>query len=690
MSQFFHRAKNTKIQGGNITIQHIEGNVIHNYGSGSNKTSWGKGVDWVMPEQNEYREILKGDIKFREQTWSESMEAVVRRPSRDNNPFRKDTETRLKVIKTFYTATIFPYSDWAVTVVTFEPADTRDKGTMRLVSALLVSKSFARLKALELWRQVYEAYSTQRSPRLAQMLGLMKSVIPAFILHEELANGQEFVSRYRGSIVWDYLLYTHELAIQILSSPKTLMIPVSSSWSDWAFNLKTGFWLYDPASASISPPSTFNCPLAPIPLLLGSRPRLNAGDIVAYFEQNFGDFVYLPASLGRIWEEDLSKFAQHGYLTFGAVVQPSNPECLAHFSSTPAPTWHFEDHSYGVEANYSKTATSRIDLTFENSPNVRLNLHFSLCFPKDDRTRLRAAYLSQFHSRADHWTFFIDEIGFSLTGHFSRPILAYLFVPHLRVEYVDGVYRLRYPLPSPLLYWSSDPDGKSVLPKRDWETYGVPQLEVTEWIGSYWFSTQYECVRNHLRAHSHASDVEQYVERHSYPYLIHGGVPYGLRHHQQRLKKLAEEPLSVWELFQPQSASRSAGMAAETQPLTTSKYDGQKRRQLGQDTADEGQITGNPAQKPISVPVARTTRTPITGNTSNPRKQQPETGKTTSQAKPTKIVLQKPILTRSLQMIGKAVTVTDEGRNQPERARNQAKTRGDPVETATPFRHTIR
>jgi len=194
---------------------------------------------------------------------------------------------------------------------------------------------------------------------------------------------------------------------------------VSDKWSDWTFNLKTNAWLYDPA-ASITLDHNLDdeYPLI-IPLPKGKHPTLDANEIVSFCEDTFGDFLYFIASLGILWKEDLSKFARHGLLTFGAVVDEYKPGILAHFPSTPSPEWCFEDWSVGVKASYSNkdalsglctlhslvltpAVPSRIDFQFQDIPfdKIRLCLRFSLRLPAADRARLRAAYLSQ-SSRLD-------------------------------------------------------------------------------------------------------------------------------------------------------------------------------------------------------------------------------------------------------------------------------------------------
>ncbi|KAK1233973.1 hypothetical protein PQX77_002836, partial [Marasmius sp. AFHP31] len=204
-SQFFHRATNTRFGHSNV-LQHVGGNVYQN--CFNHTSSREQEEDRIMPRQHEFREFFKGDICLLEQTWSEETELVIQIPSRDNHPYQGEAKKRVKVIKKFHTATIFQQGDQRFTVVTFEPKHNRprNKETIRL-----------------LWKAGYEAYSSYKSPWLFQMLGLMKSDIPAFILHQELVNGLELFNQYLGhTIVSLYLRYTLRSAIERLRTNETL------------------------------------------------------------------------------------------------------------------------------------------------------------------------------------------------------------------------------------------------------------------------------------------------------------------------------------------------------------------------------------------------------------------------------------------------------------------------------------
>ncbi|KAK1221981.1 hypothetical protein PQX77_015198 [Marasmius sp. AFHP31] len=292
------------------------------------------------------------------------------------------------------------------------------------------------------------------------------------------------------------------------------------------FNAKTKSWHFDVASASIGEWVDEDGFESLIPLPQDTQPELNANDITTHFEKAFGDVLYLYTSTGTTWKRPWSDYATHDILTFGSVVH-WREGVVGHFSSTPSPEWHFENQSRNIKASYSTKVPSRVDFELNNTHDPRLNLYFSLRLPLKERTRLRAAYLSQHLLSAWHPTYFIDEIGFSLAGNLShtpstsaRP--AYLFVPPLLVDYINGMCCIHHPLPDSLFYWTSDPEGKNVIPEESWMDYGIPKLEVYEWIGSFWGSSLYNLVRNHLCDKGYGSDRKQYARDKGYPELLRG------------------------------------------------------------------------------------------------------------------------------------------------------------------------
>ncbi|KAK1218034.1 hypothetical protein PQX77_019299, partial [Marasmius sp. AFHP31] len=332
-----------------------------------------------------------------------------------------------------------------------------------------------------------------------------------------------------------------EVAVQALRTDQTSTFPVSRWVKDWTFNPKTKSWNFDIASASIGEWEEDEFPWNPIPLPQGIQPQLTADDVAIYFEKTFGDVLYLFVSLGCTFRKVLSRYASHGVLTFGAVVSHRRG-IVAHFPSTPSPKSYFASQSHNITASNStesvsslwpsvlsliKLVPSRVDMQIHNIHNARLHLYFSLRLPLKERNQLRAAYLSQHPLDVDSWSYFIDEIGFSLVGDLShtpsttrRP--AYLFVPPLQLKYVNGMHCICYPLPEPLFYWASDPEGRHVIPENNWVRYGIPELKVKTWIGSVWTTNEYELVQQHLASRKYESNGKQYALDHGYPELIHG------------------------------------------------------------------------------------------------------------------------------------------------------------------------
>ncbi|KAK1227781.1 hypothetical protein PQX77_009207 [Marasmius sp. AFHP31] len=364
--------------------------------------------------------------------------------------------------------------------------------------------------------------SSQRSPLITHLVGLGWSERPTFIFHDELANGAEYVRKIAAQgnlVVYYYLWYTQRTSFLTLRDDKNLMIPVSWSEMFWTFNPRTHAWQYDVASVSISPPNG-NISLNPItyspaPLRQDTCPSLDTEGIVACFEEQFGDFFHLIASMGKTrCIKDLSAFSRHGYLIFGAVVDRNKPGILAHFPSTPSPVWNCWSFNADVQANYSTSVPSRVDLSFRNAGCNQAKIHFSLCLP--DLLRRRIVYLSQsvpFAQDSDNLRnnlVFIDDIRFCLLGTFQynpakSTTPAYLFVPPILVELINNVYY-----------------GQNVICEEDWDTYGIPQLEICTWIGASWGRSKHVTVRSHLQKKSYSLDGRQYAWDHDYPELAYG------------------------------------------------------------------------------------------------------------------------------------------------------------------------
>ncbi|KAK1221771.1 hypothetical protein PQX77_015427 [Marasmius sp. AFHP31] len=309
--------------------------------------------------------------------------------------------------------------------------------------------------------RVCQELSCQRSPLHPQLVGLGWSKQPIFIVYDELINGDKYTEKIWAEkkwIVYCYLLYTHNSAFQALHGNNTLTFPVLSKWNLWTFNLRTHTWQYDVSSVVISPPNN-NTSLLPIihpstPLCQDTCPQLNTDEIVACFEDHFGDllhfgdFLQAIASFGQTRHvKDLSDFARHGLLTFGAIINCKKTKILAYFQSTIAPTWHCKSFSTNIEASYSTSVPSRVDLSFRNTDSNQVNFHFSLRYP--DPLHRRTAYLSQslpFIEDCDvpeEDLISVDDVRFSLIGTLhhnpttSSP--AYLFVPPIPLEKINDI-----------------------------------------------------------------------------------------------------------------------------------------------------------------------------------------------------------------------------------------------------------
>ncbi|KAK1230738.1 hypothetical protein PQX77_006161, partial [Marasmius sp. AFHP31] len=339
-------------------------------------------------------------------------------------------------------------------------------------------------------------------------------------------------------------------AVQSLRDDKALTFPVTRRDEDWSIDLKTLSWLYNPANISLNPPSEKH--LLPYlnrfpPLRQDAVPQLNPTEIIAYVEKNTGDFLYLIAARGGSWIDNLSNWAQNGLLTFGAIVQRKRRGILAHFPSTPSPKLFCQSRSPDVEASYSNSG--RVDLSFQKTGNVNVTLRFGLRIPNND---LRVAYLCQslpfYDGRRDvRHVVCIDQVGFHLEGIFYEdpatcPKPAYLFIPPLHTELINGLHCFRYPLSRNRFYWSNDPQGRNKIAKKDWERLRIPKLRVRGLIGTRWNDFEYTSVREILHQKNRDSDGKQYAREHGYPELVPGDPHDTTRFKELESSELDSEP----------------------------------------------------------------------------------------------------------------------------------------------------
>ncbi|KAK1221719.1 hypothetical protein PQX77_015474 [Marasmius sp. AFHP31] len=422
----------------------------------------------------------------------------------------------VKVKKMEQIAEIYGYQG-KFTATNFEPVEEKD-----------------REKFKEIAKIVLEAAMCGRSALLKQIFAVAESEnAMTTIACDELANGLVFSSQYRGKdmIVLYYLDYTLTIAIESLRADGTLRFPVTTRWSDWSFNVRNLTWQYNPASLCLNPPGEGD--LEPLfyptpPLRQQTLRHLDTSEIVALVEESLGDVLFLIATAGKRWIDDLSYWARHGLLTLGTVVNCQKPEILAHLPSTPSPEWVCHSRNPNVKANVS--SSGRVDFSFQKTGNVKVVLDFGWCIPEKDIDGLKCAFLCQSLRFGDDCDdvrdiVYIDQVGFRLEGTFpvdptNHSTPAYLFVLPLPTEFIDNLHCVRLPFPEKLFYWSHDPRGRNAIADEDWERFGIPKLSVQELVGSYWEEEDYACVRGHLRSRSYNLDGKQYPREHGHPELM--------------------------------------------------------------------------------------------------------------------------------------------------------------------------
>ncbi|KAK1219819.1 hypothetical protein PQX77_017447 [Marasmius sp. AFHP31] len=526
-NNIFTDSKDVQI-GDNATVQSIGGNVTTTNIYHSNRG------DLVDLYGSMYRKIPVGDIIVQRNVSNEIIEVTVEALNQAATPGTSQAHSRVtKVRKTVQHAEILGL-----------------QGSFTSIMVELVDGAQGDFEI-----RVCRELASRRSPVFPQLVGIGWSERPTWIVHDNLVNGQEFIEQVWAEgigVVCYYLWYTKTTSMFALHADKTLTLPVSFEWGFWMFNLRTHAWQYDIPSISLSPPNT-DLSLQPLrypPILLRQEPppQLQPIEIVAFVENQLGEFLHVTASSGETRHvEDLSDFARHGRLTFGAVINRNNPEILAHLPSTSSPQWYFENWSTDVEAVYSNTAPWRVDLP-TNHLQSNLNLHFFWHLP--DYFQQRTAYLAQSllfadpqqdlsnnlgkcatitcpHSTKNHFSSVcVTEVRYSLVGTIDKgppsspPI--YLFVPPVPVQQRSGIYSIQYPLVSPLFYWSFDRNGRQAIPENDWEKHGISRLNMLTWIGSLWDPGVYGTVYNYLWTSNYRSDGRQYAREHGYLELVYG------------------------------------------------------------------------------------------------------------------------------------------------------------------------
>ncbi|KAK1234757.1 hypothetical protein PQX77_002030 [Marasmius sp. AFHP31] len=493
--------------------------------------------DLVSLNGNVFRRFPMGDIIVRRDVSSEVLEVTIE-PQRQESSGAPQSQSRvMKVRKTTQHAEILGLPG-GFTSITLEPIGDHQED-FKMVSTLFKG-ALSGVHLPQVAERIWTEMASRRSSLLTQLAGLGWSERLMLIVHDELVNWNEIQAQLLGAerhwIAQYYFWYTLAVSRDALDTDQTLTFPVLEHLEFWTFNQRTHTWQYDIPSVTLSPRSnsipleTLELVYRVVPLRRAACPRLNPDDIVAFFEEQFGDFLHVIASSGHTRHvKTLAEFARHGILTFGAVFECGETRILAHFPSLPRPEWHCGSFNRDVAASYSTSNSYRVDLSFKKTKDIQGALHFSLRLP--DPFRYRVSYLSQSLPFCDGSTdpedlMFVDCVGFALVGTFHRKPGAshtpvYLFVPPIPVELFNGVYCLCLPLPRTLFYWSLDLNGRDVICKEDWHLYGIPTLRIILGIGSSWLEVHYDNVQNYIQKEDPNADGEQYAQNHGYPKLIH-------------------------------------------------------------------------------------------------------------------------------------------------------------------------
>ncbi|KAK1215901.1 hypothetical protein PQX77_021476 [Marasmius sp. AFHP31] len=526
-STYFANAQGTII-GPNADFRTVHGDAITNH----NSYQCTHAEDRVVLYGKTYRRIMDGDINIRRQLTSKVISVTIK-PEGVSTARTSAKSQVVQVRKTTQTAEVTGFGGM-FTLTTYESVNENDDGFKFVLDC------------------VQKAAMSLRSPFLPQLFGFSGPNLSTMIAYDELANGSEYSHHFRGRnwTVFYYLNYTLWVAINSLREDKAMVFPVSSQYflvlatsdsgqvvngfRNWSLNLKTLSWHYDPASVALNPLSEKNLIPYPsdFPPLHQTLQQLNTAGIVACVEETFGDVLCLVGTSNGREIGNLSGFAKHGVLTFGAIIDLNKAGILAHFPSTPPLKWFCKSKHPDVKASFSSSVPWRLDFSFCKPGDFRVTLNISWHIPTKDCTQLQNAYLCQslhFLNNCEDVrdVVYVDEVGFQLKATFhynpmtsSTP--AYLFVPPPPIEIIHNMRCVQYPFPNPLFYWSCDPQGEQIIAEENWEEFGIPKLEIEDFVGSYWTSDEYAFVQEHLMSTNYNLDGRRYAQEHGYPELIYG------------------------------------------------------------------------------------------------------------------------------------------------------------------------
>ncbi|KAF9255763.1 hypothetical protein L218DRAFT_1081681 [Marasmius fiardii PR-910] len=472
------------------------------------------------------------DVNIQEHTFIETrtFNALAEFPTvlKPTNPFLdrlRRQKGSLKVRKIFQSAQIVQYGGQRFTLVAFEPEHGEDAEKIRKVL-----------------RSLCETTLSSRQAWLTQLFGVGRTATPTLIYHDEFVSGWDIIEQHSHKpIVLNYLWFRLWAAVNAVVDYKILqqlgILQMSNSSQDWTFNLRTGSFHYDIASTALfyaeDNSSEYRYIFTrPVFLFLPSCNLLLESNTIISAIPNF---LALTSSLAHAFSlECFTDFVRHGVLTFGAVVDRTKPSILGRFPSIPCPEWYCSSNGTSdVDAEYSHSVPSLLNLTFKKETNIQMKLRLSLQQSSEDRELCQTSYMIQslqFCNYGTEWDdlVFINGVHFVLSGIFMSnwtrshsPV--YLHVPPLSPGWINGMPCLPWTSTNPFFfYWSSDRSGVTRIAEADWESYGIPNLRVETYLGSFWMPPPYHAIQEYLWLKSYDPDGKQFATQHDYPLLIEG------------------------------------------------------------------------------------------------------------------------------------------------------------------------
>ncbi|KAG7091572.1 hypothetical protein E1B28_010595 [Marasmius oreades] len=520
--RFFEGASHMQFYGGQSFTN--ANNIINNYNyptraelePGSSSCRRDDGQWLTLRGGQRLRRIDMCDTLILREVSSETLCVSVK--LKPTNPFRNRVKDVVKIRKRVQSAEIVEYRDRQFTVISLEP---EDDGDVEKVQRVL--------------EPLYKSALSQRRVGFTQLFGVGRSTIPTLIYHDEVVDGWTLIYQYeKAPVVFHYLKYRLWDSFFDVLDDGTLPKSIPASPSGWTFNLRTCSPQYDVITTALSGSqyqwrSYFDRPL---PFPRDCNPPLDSNEII----HAIPDFLQLVLS-STGFNHGAPGFDHHDVLTFGTIVDITEPRILAYFPSVSSPVWSCRPSLIGtpdIVAKYSTSVPSLVDLTFMEENNIwQMKLLFSLSLPPEDRHQLRTAYLVQsfpfYHNHKNSEDLVcIDQFRVFLTATFMSDLSTcdspkYLHVPPLSPIWINDMPCICNPLNTQFFYWSFDQSGKTQIPEEDWERYGIPRLRVNTFIGSFWDELSYNVTREYLCSKNYDfQSGQQFANDHGYLILVAG------------------------------------------------------------------------------------------------------------------------------------------------------------------------